>query len=287
MINFILGVAGTVLAIIWLGIWVTDKKRYQTIIEEVDENEYFMKELFFVGFRMLAWFPWDMSAPSMQRKIRRLNEMYGSRKAKNLAMTDLAAQYSYVMSFVPLGMLISVIADESLCLLLTLLLSVFLVIYIEYDKRNKLQKRHEQILREFPHVLSQMALLMNAGMPLREVLQTAAQRETGILSREIKKLSDDMTNGIPEYEALGSFADRCGVDSVRKLSSLITQNVRKGSSELASALMELSNEVWRDRVNSVKEEGEKASAKLLIPILIIFIGILIMVAVPMLRNMNF
>lgn len=286
MINFILGIAGTVFAIIWLGIWVTDRKRYQTIIEE-DENEYFMKELFFVGFRMIAWFQIDMSSPSMQRKIRRLSELYGSREAKKLAITDLAAQFSYVMSFAPLGMLLSVIADESLCLLLTLLLSVFLVVYVEYDKNYKLQKRHEQILREFPHVLSQMALLMNAGMPLREVLQTAAQRETGILSREIKTLSDDMANGIPEYEALGSFADRCGVDSVRKLSSLITQNVRKGSSELASALMELSNEVWRERVNFVKEEGEKASAKLLVPILIIFIGILIMVAVPMLRNMNF
>ena len=158
---------------------------------------------------------------------------------------------------------------------------------MEYDKNDKLQKRHEQILREFPHVLSQMALLVNAGMPLREALQMAAQKETGVLSREMKILSDDMANGIPEYEALGSFAERCGVDSVRKLSSLITQNVRKGSSELAAALMELSNEVWRGRVSSVKEEGEKASAKLMVPILIIFIGILIMVAVPMFRNMNF
>ena len=50
--------------------------------------------------------------------------------------------------------------------------------------------------------------------------------------------------------------------------------------------MDLSSEVWRMRVNSVREEGEKASAKLLIPIFMIFGGILIMVAVPMLRGMN-
>ena len=229
----------------------------------------------------------DMSSPSLQKKAHKLSEMYGMKEAKKLVLTDLAAQISYVMSFAPIGILVTVIMDEILCLLIMFVLLAFLVIYVEYDKNDKLQKRHEQILREFPHVLSQMALLVNAGMPLREALLMAAQKETGVLSREMKILSDDMANGIPEYEALGSFADRCGVDSVRKLSSLITQNVRKGSSELAEALMELSNEVWRGRVSSVKEEGEKASAKLMVPILIIFMGILVMVAVPMFRNMNF
>lgn len=287
MTNILLGAVGTILAIFWLLILATDKKRYQAIIDGIDENEYFMKDLFFVGFRMIGWLQMDMSSPSLQKKAHKLSELYGSREAKKLVLTDLAAQFSYVMSFMPIGILITVIMDENLCLLITFALLAFLVIYIEYDKNNKLQKRHEQILREFPHVLSQMALLVNAGMPLREALLTAAQKETGVLSREMKILSDDMANGIPEYEAMGSFADRCGVDSVRKLSSLIAQNVRKGSSELAAALMELSNEVWRGRVSSVKEEGEKASAKLMVPILIIFIGILVMVAVPMFRNMNF
>lgn len=287
MVNMVLAVLGTILAVTWIVIAVTDKKRYQSIINEVDEKEYFMKDLFFAGFRLIEWFQMDMSSPSLQKKAHKLSEMYGSKEAKKLVITDLAAQFSYVLTFAPIGMLLAVIMNENLCLLLTFILLFFLVVYVEYDKNNKLQKRHEQILREFPHVLSQMALLVNAGMPLREALLTAAQKETGVLSRELKVLSDDMANGIPEYEALGRFADRCGVDSVRKLSSLITQNVRKGSSELAAALMELSNEVWRGRVSAVKEEGEKASAKLMAPILIIFIGILIMVAVPMFRNMNF
>ena len=131
-----------------------------------------------------------------------------------------------------------------------------------------------------------MALLVNAGMPLREALSVCTQKEAGVLGDEMKALSDDMANGIPDYEALNSFADRCGVDSVRKFSNLIIQNIRKGSSELAVALLDLSNEVWRNRVNAVKVEGEKASTKLMLPILIIFAGILIMVAVPMLRGID-
>lgn len=286
MFNIILGIIGTIFALIWLFIWITDKKKYQTIIDQTDGNEYFLKDLFFIGFRLIQWFDIDFSSPSLQKKARRLSEMTGSTEAKRLVITDLAAQISYAMTFLPAGILVTVIANDSVCLFLTVLVTIILIFYVEYDKNDKLRKRHEQILREFPHVLSQMALLVNAGMPLREVLQTAAQRGEGILCQEIQTLSDDMVNGIPDYEALGSFADRCGVDSVRKFASLITQNVKKGSSELAAALMELSNEVWRKRVSAVREEGEKASSKLLLPILIIFIGILLMVVVPIFRNIN-
>lgn len=287
MTNIALSITGSVLSLIWLFLFLTDKKKYQAIIEEVDGNEYFMKELFFVGFRIIGFLGINISSPSLQKKSRRLSELVGLKEAKKLVITDLAAQISYVLTFVPLGILLSVIADDVLCLFITFVVVAFLVIYVEYDKNDKLQKRHAQILREFPHILSQMALLVNAGMPLREALVTTSGKDTGVLSGEMKILSDDMANGIPEYEAFGSFADRCGVDSVRKFSSLITQNVKKGSSELAAALMELSNEVWRSRVSSVKEEGEKASAKLLLPILIIFIGIILMVVVPMFRNVSF
>lgn len=287
MTNIIFGIIGTLLALIWLFLLFTDKKRYEAIIEEVDGNEYFLKDLFFIGFRVIGLLEMNLSSPSLQKKVRKLSEMVGLKEAKKLALTDLAAQISYIMTFAPLGFLLTVMADDALCLFIAFGMTAFLVIYVEYDKNNKLQKRHAQILREFPHMLSQMALLVNAGMPLREALVTTSQKENGILSEEMRTLSDDMANGIPEYEAFSSFADRCGVDSVRKFSSLITQNVKKGSSELAAALMELSNEVWRNRVSSVKEEGEKASTKLLVPILIIFIGIIMMVVVPMFSNITF
>lgn len=136
-------------------------------------------------------------------------------------------------------------------------------------------------------MLSQLALLINAGMPLREAIEAVASRGNSVFYEEIRILLEDMKNGIPDYEALQKFALRCGIPEVRKFSSIVIQNVKKGSTELAFALMDLSQEVWRARVNGVREEGENASAKLLIPIFIIFGGILLMVVVPVLKNMNF
>ena len=177
MINIVLSAVGTILAGIWIGILLTDKKRYQSIIEEVDGNEYFMKELFFVGLRLIGWLQMDMSSPSLQKKAHKLSEMYGSREAKKLVLTDLAAQLSYMMTFAPVGILLSVIMNESLCLIITLILLAFLIIYVEYDKNDKLQKRHEQILREFPHVLLAKLLFFFYGQAFKEAAVASIFKE--------------------------------------------------------------------------------------------------------------
>ena len=48
----------------------------------------------------------------------------------------------------------------------------------------------------------------------------------------------------------------------------------------------MSNEVWKARISNARELAEKASTKLLIPIMIIFCGILLMVIVPMFMGMQ-
>lgn len=282
----ILSILGTVLGILCLLIFITDKGKYEPIIREIDEKEYFLKEIFVVGFTLMQKFHIDISSEMMQKKIHKLSELFGKKESRKIAVYDLGAELSYVMVFLPLVLLLTVIAGDTSVLFIGMALIIFLIVYMEYDKANKLAKRHETIEREFPHMVSQMALLVNAGMPLREALVKSAAKSSGILSQEMKVLVDDMENGIPDYVALDQFAVRCGVESVRKFSSLVSQNIKKGSAELADSLLSLSSEIWRNRVSSVRIEGEKASTRLLLPILIIFAGILMMVVVPMLSGMN-
>lgn len=286
MINIVLSCIGTFLTIFWIFIGLKAGKKYDALVEQVDEKEYFAKWLFPIGFCIIEMFHINMNSKMMNKKVRKLSEMFGAKLAKQIMLTDLAAQISYTLTLAPLGVLLAVMANDISVLLIAVGLILFLIVYLEYDKESKLQSRHEVILREFPHVLSQIALLVNAGMPLRETLEVTAGKNSGVLYKEMQVLVDDMHNGIPEYEAFSNFSDRCGVDSVRKFSSLIIQNVKKGSSELASVLMELSGEIWKNRVSLVREEGEKASAKLMIPIFIIFGGILVLVVVPIIKDMG-
>lgn len=284
--NIVLAAIGSVFVILNLVIWIINKNKYQNIIDDIDGNDYFMKDVYFVGFQTIDWLKINFNNEFIKKKTKSLSELYGAKKAQRLVIYDVAAQLTYIVLLLPIAMLIAVIADDVLIFVLGLALIALLSVYVEYDKKDKLKKKHEELEREFPHIISQVALLVNAGMPLKEALAVTASKPSGVLTAEIQLLVDDMKNGIPDYEALGKFADRCGVNSVRKFASLINQNMRKGSSELAASLMELSSEIWRNRVNSVKEEGEKASSKLLFPILIIFAGILIMVAVPMFTGLD-
>lgn len=285
--NLILCIVGTVWAIGWLALYFSSGAKYQPYIDSIDANDYFMKSMYGVGYRMIDLFQIDIDTPYFRKKMGKYGEMYGKKSARLLVLSDLAAQITYLATMIPFGIFLTVMMEEPLILMIVAIFAIFLAAYIEYDKGSKVDKRREEILKDFPHLLSQLALLINAGMPLREALETASKKEDGIIYEQLRVLADDMRNGIPEYEAFSEFADRCGVDEVRKLSGLIIQNVRKGSAELAASLLELSGEIWRNRTSQVREQGEKASSKLLIPILIIFGGILMMVVAPMFKGMNF
>ena len=52
------------------------------------------------------------------------------------------------------------------------------------------------------------------------------------------------------------------------------------------AVKEQSREIWNIRRNLIKQQGEKAASKLLIPICVMFVGILIMIIVPIFTNLG-
>lgn len=286
MLNILFGIVGTVLVVIWFVLLISSGKKYEEHINVLDGNEYFLKDLYGIGYQFIYMSGIDINNGYFQKRINKMSEMYGKRYARFVVLSDFAAQMTFALTFLPISFLVTVIAGDISIFVIALALIGFLIFNVVYDKNTKINERHESILRDFPHMLSQMALLINAGMPLRDAIGVASKKEVGVLYEEMRTLNDDIKNGVPEYEAMREFADRCGVDEVRKLSSLIVQNVKKGSSELAAAMMDLSDEVWRRRTSQVREQGEKASSKLLIPILIIFGGIIVMVVVPIFRNMG-
>ena len=62
--------------------------------------------------------------------------------------------------------------------------------------------------------------------------------------------------------------------------------MNKGNRELTEMMKEQSREIWNIRRNLIKQQGEKAASKLLIPMCIMFIGILIMIIVPIFSNLG-
>lgn len=277
---------GICLSIFWIVLWVKYGRAYDSYIQPLDGSEYFMKTFFFAGFGVMQMFHVNLEGRRFRERVKVMAELKGKQYAQFYTMVNCAAQISYVVTIVPLGALLAVIVNELALFIFAVMIAAILAVYVDMDFDTKLQKRKDEILQAFPHVLSKMALLINAGMPLREVIQVLAQKDTGALYDELRLTVDEMNNGVSDQDAMYNLAERCSVQEVKKLAGTVVQNIKKGSSELAVTLMQMSNEVWQERVGHAKEIGEKASTKLMLPMMIIFVGILLMVLAPMLSGMS-
>ena len=183
-------------------------------------------------------------------------------------------------------MLLSVLAGSVEAALLGVIFSVLVVMYIDLSLQDKLTARRQEILMDLPQVLSKLTLLVNSGMVLRDAWKRTAITGERALYKEMQNTSLEIDNGIMEADAYRNFADRCSVKEVRKFTSLILQNLQKGNEELALFLGDMSTEMWEMKKNEVKQKGEKANSRLLLPVFLIFIGILLLILVPVMSGLG-
>lgn len=172
-----------------------------------------------------------------------------------------------------------------------------LLIFDEKEKEAKRRKeRKEELLSDYPEIISQFTMLMGAGMTAKNVWKKIAidykqQKErTGRVRaayEEILYTWQEMQSGIPEAECYERFSRRCEVLPYMKMGALLTQNLKKGSKGLADMLMLEAVEAMEERKNRAKRLGEEAGTKLLAPMLLMLVIVLAIVVVPAFWAANF
>lgn len=282
----ILASIGTLLTLFWLYLYAKGRNKYDAYIEALDSKEYYLKDLYFIGYELINFFKVEFRDKYSRSREKKMTEVKGKKFAQFYIIANLAGELTFVLTFTALGFLLAVIVKIPMYAFLGAVLGVLMALYIENVLSTKVSKRHEEMMIEYPHVLSHMALLINAGMTLRETVEVIAYKGNGPLTREFQAMVKDINNGMSDAEALKALADRCEIAEIRKLTNTIQQNLQKGGNELAKSLIAMSNEVWKARISNSREHAEKASSKLLLPIMIIFCGILLMVIVPMFMSMQ-
>ena len=149
-----------------------------------------------------------------------------------------------------------------------------------------IKKRSEEMLTDFSNVVSKLALLTNAGLIMKDAWEQVAYNGDTVIYKEMQTSVEEMKNGYSEMDAIYRFGSRCMIPEIKKFTSTIVQGIQKGNSELTTMLQQQSAEVWNLKRQLVKRQGEKASGKLLIPMMMMFMGILIMVIVPVFTNIG-
>lgn len=166
---------------------------------------------------------------------------------------------------------------------------------LKKQKENKQEKqRKQQILIDYPEIISKVILLLGTGMTMKHVWEKIVQsyeeykkrKGQRALYEEMCYSFYEMQSGIPEGEAYERFGRRCGVSACVKFGALLSQNLRKGAKGLTDILTLESIQVFENRKTRARRLGEEASTKLLIPMLAMLGVVLIIVIVPAFLSMQ-
>lgn len=270
----------------WLFLFVKSKK-YDSLFENLDKKDYPLKELYSTGYFLLELIGYKYTTKRDRKKRQELNVLYGEKYADYYLRVIYSQQISltllvFMLSFCMYGF------SQQIAVWLVMVAFAGVAFYYFGDiTSKKIRKRSEEMLSEFCEVVSELALLTNAGMILHEAWEFVANSDReGTIYDEMRIARDDMNNGLPDVEAIRRFGNRCIIPEIRKFTSTLIQGMVKGNDELVIMLQNQSSEVWNTKKQDVRRQGEKAASKLLLPMLLMFVGILIMVIVPIFSNLG-
>lgn len=285
ILDYICWILGLIFTIFWIFLFCKGKKN-ATLFQWLDEKEYPLKDIYFVGYELLELIKYNYRTKYDRRLRKEISVLKDGKYADYYIRVTRAQQVTlgytlFTMSFAMYGL-----AGSMAAVTIFIMFAFVAFYYYGTSASDKIKKRSEELLSDFSNVVSKLALLTNAGLIMRDAWADVAYNGDTTLYKEMQISVDEMKNGVSETEAIYHFGNRCIIPEIKKFASTIIQGIEKGNSELTALLQEQSAEIWNLKRQLVKREGEKASSKLLIPMFLMFMGILIMVIVPIFTNIG-
>ena len=262
---------------------------FQEYIKPLDKKEFMLPEIYGVGFKVIKIFKFEFKNRQAKQLREKVTILYGERYADYYMRVMSAQKISITYLCFAVGCALCALAegtDKLILLALIIVMCGTLCYYFTTLPTSKVKQRCVRFMDEFPSAVSTIALLVNSGMILREAWREVSMSADTELYKEMRRVNEDIDNGIAEVDALYNFGNRCVTPEIKKFTAMIVQGLEKGSRDLAMALRNQTDELWELKKQNTLKRGELASSKLMIPLMIMFIGILIMVMGPIMTNLG-
>lgn len=266
------------------------KSDYDEAFDQLDDNAHPLKKAFPIALSLLEKFKFDYQSNQAMKLRGKLDIMYGRKYSEYYLRVTYAEAIVTTWVVLIVGFALSCFASSlKNCLVfagVTIVVAFVLAYYYFTKASSDLEKISTVYMSQFPSVVSSVALLVSAGMILREAWEQVAYSDKKEINLQMQIVCEDIKNGMNEKEAYNQFAIRCASAEIKKFISFLTQAMDKGNKDLANVLVSQSSEMWTVRRENALKQGALAANKLLIPIMLIFVGILIMVMGPIMSNMS-
>lgn len=278
-------ITGLVIIIIYFFFFVKGRK-YSEMFAPLTEEEFRLKDIYFVGYAVMETIKYQYKSKNDRKLRKEVSVFYGDRYAEYYLRVIYAQKVTMAFTLLAFAVPVYGLTNSLSSFGVIVMFSSLAFYYYGTATAKKILLRSDEMLSDFSNVVSKLALLTNAGMIMREAWEEVAFTGESSIYKEMQKSVDEMCNGVSEIDALYNFGSRCIIPEIKKFTSTIIQGIMKGNSELTAMLQEQSKEVWLIKRQTIKRKGEKASSMLLLPMVIMFAGILIMVVVPIFANIG-
>lgn len=278
MLRTILLVLGTILAALFL-IQLKKGTKYDNMLNGLDGMEFPLCGLYGVGFAWSSGAPFRFQGKFAAELKRQSALIYEEKFADYYANVVWAETITLVHMTLAFAFLLAGCFYTSFRFILAvgIFLAVFFGAYAMTNMKNMLSSRREECDAQLAEAVSTMAVLLNSGMVLREVWKTVSSSRDSALYTLMRKATVEMNNGVSEVDAIYHFGNLSGSAEVKKFTSAMLQSMEKGGGELAAFMENQSSELWNVKRQRMLQGGEKAATKLLLPIMLIFVGIMVII----------
>ena len=287
--NFIMLLLASITTVLFL-VNLARGKQYGYMVESLDGGEYFLKELYVVGFSLNDGKIFKLRG-KMERNLKKQAKLlWGDRYYEYYANLAWAQFLSLTLLVVSVGFSLSGFLKTEQIPILLILVLLFVAAFWNLSlsrMKEKVQQRREACEAEFPNMVSKLALLINSGMVLREAWHVTAYGEEGTLYTLMKQACEDMENGESDIGAIYKFGITSDSASIKKFTSAMIQGMQKGNSELADFMVSQTSELWAHKRQMALQQGEVAAGKLIIPLGITFAGIIMIIVSAAMQSMSF
>ena len=276
---------GTLLLLVWVVLLVRGRA-HAALFTGLDAKDFPLRELYPIGYELLERSGYSFRTRS-DLKLRQLMDIvYGVRYSEFYVRTIRAQQVSLALTGAIVAFALYGFTDDVRLLALALVTALAISSYYSEQIKTRVRNRNESMMRDFCDVVSMLALLSNAGMIIREAWVRTSHGGTTPIYDEMRRAIEQMENGVPDSVAIQEFGTRSMVPEIKKVTALLVQSMRTGGADLPAMLTQQSSEAWHMKKQLVQRESNKAGTRLMLPMMLMFAGVLIIVVVPMFSRLG-
>lgn len=171
--------------------------------------------------------------------------------------------------------------------------TVLMIVGQMREEKTKKEKYIQSLTSDYPKIVESLALYVGAGLSVKNAMYRICEEyirrranSKGAGFEGILRMCKEMEEGRSELKAYEELATYCPAKEYRRLSSMLINNLKKGTKGMIEELNKEEKEAFEMQKQYVRIAGEEASTKLLFPMIGLLGIVLVIIIAPSILNMQ-